>query len=200
MYPLLTCGTGRGYARIPDTWGPRVTGRGVSLRGDRAHTEMAALTPRGSKAECAVGTVQAGSSSKSSPCRVKFTVLPFLSRLFCNAFPPLHSTRLAYQLEKENKNFLVPGPSARPTRSLSRTHAVREWGPSHQQRHVRPPPDEGVRPRSAAPAHTETLPRGSHSGGTPVHTAALCRVPVLRPYDASPPPNRDLAHTPLSSR
>lgn len=102
-------------------------------------TETAALTLRESKAESAAGTVQVRSSSKSLPCRVKFKVL----RLLSGPFPPLHSSSLAYQLEKENKSFLVPGPSARPTRSLSRTHFIREQGLSHQQSHVWPPSHEG---------------------------------------------------------
>lgn len=110
---------------------------GVSPSGACRCTETAALTLR--ESESAAGIVQARSSSKSLPCRVKFKVL----RLLSGPFPPLHSSSLAYQLEKENKSFLVPGPSARPTRSLSRTHFIREQGLSHQQSHVRPPSHEG---------------------------------------------------------
>lgn len=134
MYPLRTCGAGFFYGAIHT-----VLSAGVSPSGACRCTETAALTLRESKSESAAGTVQARSSSKSLPCRVKFKVL----RLLSGPFPPLHSSSLAYQLKKENKSFLVPGPSARPTRSLSRTHFIREQGLSHQQSHVRPPSHEG---------------------------------------------------------
>lgn len=185
---ILSSPAGLGYSKIPNTQCPCATGRGVSLRGGQAHRDGSSHSER-VKVSC-------------GPCvgKVKFKVLvlqgqvqsPSLSLtplLF--PLPPPHPRtppdRLI-NLEKKIKALWFPvphlGPQSPRLGHISSGRSVPAT--SKATSGLSPMGGGGVRPCSAAPAHAETLPRSSHSRGTPVHTTALCRAPFRAPITPSP--------------